>query len=66
MSSDNIYLNKEEQKFLMDMLELDDPMQAAEKYAFILVDERADPTELQKYLKKTMRAWPEYLKKKLK
>ena len=55
MSSDRIYLNKEEQIFLMEMLELEDPVSAAEKFAILMVEERADPTELQKYLKKIMK-----------
>ena len=55
MSSDRIYLSREEQIFLMEMLELRDPSQAAEKFALLMVEERADPTELQKYLKKIMK-----------
>ena len=55
MSSDRIYLTREEQIFLMEMLELDDPMKAVEKFATIMTSEKADPTELQKFLKKIMK-----------
>jgi hypothetical protein len=54
MSSDKIYLSKEEQIFLMEMLELQNPVQAAEKYALLMVEEKADPLQLQKYLRKTI------------
>lgn len=50
--SDKIYLSKEEQIFLMEMLELKDPVQAAEKFALLMIEEHADPTQLQKYLRK--------------
>ncbi len=55
MSSDKIYLTREEQVFLMEMLEIKDPIQAAEKFAYIMSEERADPTELQKYVRKIMK-----------
>lgn len=38
----------------MEMLEIKNPVEAAEKYALIMVEERADPIQLQKYLKKTI------------
>lgn len=53
--SSKIYLNREEQIFLMEFLELDDPVMAAEKFAMLMVEERADPTELKKYIIKIMR-----------
>ena len=52
---DKIFLTKEEQLFLMEMLETEDPVEAAERFALIMVDERADPTDLQKYIKKIMK-----------
>lgn len=55
MSDSRIYLNREEQEFLIEMLEIDDPIDAVEKFAFILVDERADPNKLQDYVKKIMK-----------
>jgi hypothetical protein len=55
MSDGKIYLNREEQEFLIEMLEIDDPIDAVEKFAFILVDERADPNKLQDYVKKIMK-----------
>lgn len=57
MSSDKIYLSKEEQLFLMAMLEINDPVEAAEKYALIIIEQQGDPTKLQEYLKKAMIAW---------
>ena len=57
MSSDRIYLSKEEQIFLTEMLEIDDLNRAAEVYALMMVDRGADPKDLQLYLKKTMKAY---------
>ena len=53
--SEKIYLSKEEQLFLMEMLEIKNPAEAAEAFARLMVQERADPVELKKYLKKIMR-----------
>lgn len=55
MSSDKIYLSREEQLFLMEMLELNSPTDAAEKFAYLMVEEKADPTKLQEYIKKIMK-----------
>lgn len=56
MNSDSkIYLSREEQTFLMDYLELNDPMEAVEKFAELLVTERADPGKLEQYVKKIMK-----------
>jgi hypothetical protein len=55
MSSDRIYLSREEQIFLMEMLEIDDPLKAVEKFAFIIVDEKANPDKLEEYLKTIMK-----------
>ena len=52
--SDKIYLSRSEQKYLMEMLEINDPTQAAEKFAYMLVEEKADPSKLQEYVKKIM------------
>ena len=38
----------------MEMLEINNPQEAAEKFALLLVEERVDPTQLQMYLKKIM------------
>ncbi len=54
MNSGRIYLSREEQIFLMEMLEINDPIDATEKFAEIMVEQGADPVELQKYLKKIM------------
>lgn len=55
MSSDKIYLTKEEQIFLMERLEIDDPIEAVERFAYLMTLEKADPQDLQKYLKKIMK-----------
>lgn len=55
MSSDRIYLSKEEQIFLTEMLEIEDINDAVEKFAILMVEERADPTQLHKYLKKIIK-----------
>lgn len=52
--SDNVYLSREEQIFLMEMLELDDPVKALERFATIMVEEKASTSELEKYLKRIM------------
>ena len=55
MNRGKIFLTREEQLYLMEMLEMDDPAQAAEKFALLMVREHADPTELVKYLKRIMK-----------
>lgn len=55
MSSDSrVYLSVEEQLFLIEWLEIDDPVQAVERFAVLMVKEKADPTELSDYIKKIM------------
>lgn len=55
MSSDKIYLSVEEQIYLMEMLEINDANRAVEKFATILTEERADPTQMKKYLSKILK-----------
>jgi hypothetical protein len=54
MSSERIYLTPEEQHFLMEMLEIKDVTQAAERFATIMTEERADPTQMKKYIQKML------------
>lgn len=55
MSADRIYLTVAEQTFLMEMFEVDDPSVAVDKFAALMSEERADPQELHKYLKKIIK-----------
>lgn len=55
MSSDRIYLSREEQIWLMDMLGIDNPTEAVERFATIMVEERLDPENLHECLKKIMK-----------
>lgn len=50
MSSERIYLNVDEQEFLMAFFEISDPTEALEKFVSVLVEERAKPAELKEYL----------------
>lgn len=50
MSSERIYLTADEQNFLMEIFEMNDPTTAFEKFVSILVEERAKPEELKEYL----------------
>ncbi len=59
MSSDKIYLNREEQLFIMEMLELKSPMDAVDAFAEMLVVEGADPGKLQAYVKRCLEKWKE-------
>ena len=64
MSADRIYLSREEQIFLIKMLEIEDPAVAVERFAILMVEERADPSNLSDYLKKIMKIdLQEYLAK---
>ena len=55
MSSESrLYLSVEEQLFLIEWLEIDDPVQAVERFAVLMIKEKADPAQLQDYLKKVM------------
>jgi hypothetical protein len=55
VSSDKIYLNREQQIFLTEMFEINDPSLAAEKFAIMMVEERANPGDLLEYIKKIMK-----------
>ena len=55
MSNEKIYLTREEQIWLMEMTEAKDSQDAVEIFASLMAEERADPTDLKKYLKKIMR-----------
>lgn len=66
MSGDRIRLSREEQVFLMKMIETDDPMMAVEKFAILMVEERVDPSDLEIYIKKIMKVDLEEYMAKLK
>ena len=57
MSDDKIYLNREEQQFLMQMFDLPNPMDAVDAFAEMLVKEGADPGKLENYVKKILTVW---------
>lgn len=50
MSSDRVYLTKEEQEFLTERLDIDDPQDATDKFASLMLIEGADPVKLKEYL----------------
>ena len=54
MSSEKVYLTKEEQYFLMDMLEVETAEAAVEKFAVILKEEGADPVKMRDYVRKIL------------
>jgi hypothetical protein len=54
MSSDKIYISREEQIYLMEMLEVDSPMEAIEKFTELMVLEGANTTKIEKYIKTIM------------
>jgi hypothetical protein len=49
-----IYLSKSEQQFLIDWLELADPMDAVDRFAELIILEKGDPAKLHDYLKKVI------------
>ena len=53
--SEKIYLNKEEQIFLMEMLEFDNPEEAVGKFIELMVKEKADPGDIRNYIRKIMK-----------
>lgn len=55
MSSDRVYLSREEQIFLMEIFETDNIEKAAERFIELMVLERANPEDFNKYLKKIVR-----------
>lgn len=55
MSANKVRLTREEQIFLMEMLETNDVEDAAEQFAVLMVMENVNPTELEEYLKKVMK-----------
>lgn len=54
MSSDKFFLSKEEQYFLMEMLELSDVQDAFDRFTEILIEEKCDPQKVDKYIKKIL------------
>jgi hypothetical protein len=50
-----IYLSKDEQIFLMEWLDVEDPIAAADKFASLLAEERSDPLKMQQYIQKIMK-----------
>ena len=54
MSSEKVYLTKEEQIYLMEMFEVDNPTDAAENFVRLMVEVGVDPVELKSYLRKVM------------
>lgn len=61
MSSDRFTLNKEEQRFLTEMLEIPDVQDAFDRFTEILIEEKGDPQKVDKYIKKILEV---YKKKK--
>jgi hypothetical protein len=64
MDSDNssrFFLSKEEQYFLMEVLEIRDVQKAFDRFAEMLVEERCNPQQIDKYIKRIHEA---YKKKK--
>lgn len=61
MSSDKFFLSKEEQYFLMEILEMSDVQDAFDRFTEILVEERCDPQRADMYVKRILE---EYKKKK--
>lgn len=55
MSSDRVYLTREEQIFLMEMFETDNIERAAERFIELMISEGANPNDFNKYLKKIVR-----------
>lgn len=66
MNSDKIILSKEEQIFLMEMLEVDTPLEGVDNFATMMVEEKTDPMELKKFLKKIMDKYHSMTKEELK
>lgn len=52
--SERIYLTKQMQIFLMDWMECDNPNDAAEEFAQLMILEKANPVDLSEYVKKIM------------
>lgn len=57
MSSDDgkIYLSREEQIFLMEMLECKNPEMAVEEFALLMRSENADINKIEEYVKKIVK-----------
>ena len=55
MSKTSIRLNEKQLKFLMDMLEIDNPMAAAERFIEILLEEKLPPKDISPVINEIMR-----------
>ena len=52
--NDRIYLSAKEQAFLMEWLEINAPTKAAEKFAKLLIEEKANTEKMHEYIKLIM------------
>ena len=57
MSTDRFTLSKEEQCFLMEVLEMSDVQEAFDRFEEILIEERCDPHQADKYIKRILEAY---------
>lgn len=49
-TSGKIFLRKEQIEYLVKLLEMPDPQEAIEKFAELLILEKADPSKMDKYV----------------
>lgn len=63
MSSDKFLLSKEEQHFLMEILEISDVQVAFDRFTEMLVEERCDPQQVDKYIKRILENYKKQKKK---
>lgn len=59
MSSDKFMLNKEEQYFIMEILEISDVQDAFDRFTEILIEEGGNPHNVDKYIKRILVAYKE-------
>ena len=57
MSSGKFSLSKEEQYFLMEILEINDVQEAFDRFTEILIEEKGDPQKVDKYIKKILEVY---------
>lgn len=56
MSNDSkfgrVYLNREQLEYVLKMIGTNDPKEAVEQFAIILLEEKADPNKMTQYIDK--------------
>lgn len=52
--NNNIFLSRRQLEYVIKMVEISDPNEAVEKFALIMLEEKADPGKMEMYINRLM------------